>query len=174
MTDLDKKINMLLMEEMGLEEGDRRRVIDQDTGALYQMKGRDLVSPGSQSGKMAIEFDPINNARMMSFMFGNFVDKLVNDETIPPVTGYHIDTHEKDRKFKASINFADNTTVSSDYYNNETTAYADLILRLNGDDDPDVREYDIDRRKAPQSVKAPKKKGPRKPKGATKEEKKND
>ena len=157
MTDLDKTINLRLMEEMGLEEGERRRVIDQDTGALYQMKGKDVVSPGSQGGKSAIEFDPINNTRMMNFMFGNFIDKLVEEESIPPVTGYHITNHDKERKVMASITFEDNTSLSSDYYMNETTAYADLVLRLNGDNNPDVRQYDIDRRKVPVSVKPPKK-----------------
>ena len=158
MTDLDKKINNLLMEEMGLEEGDRRRVIDQDTGMLYQMKGKDIVTPGSQGGKAAIEFDPINNTRMMSFMFGNFIDKLVEDETVPPVTGYHITNHDKEKKVRASVTFEDNTSLSSNYYNNETTAYADLILRLNGDENPDVQEYDIDRRKMLQFIKPPIKK----------------
>lgn len=158
MTDLDKAINLRLMEEMGLEEGDRRRIIDQDTGVLYQMKGKDIVSPGSQGGKMAIEFDPINNTRMMSFMFGNFIDKLVEDDTIPPVTGYYISNHDKEKKVRASVTFEDNTSLSSNYYINETSAYADLVLRLNGEENPDMSEYDIDRRKIPVSVKAPTKK----------------
>ena len=146
MTELDMKINTRLMEEIGLEEGDRRRVIDQDTGILYQMKGKDIVSPGSQSGKAAIEFDPINNTRMMSYMFGSFVEKLVDEEDIPPVNTYFIKaTDDNSGKVTANIIFDDNSRISSGAYKNETTCYADLIMRLNGEDDVDLSEFDIDR-----------------------------
>lgn len=172
MTELDLKINTLLMEEMGLEEGDRRRLIDQDTGLLYQMKGKDIVSPGSQGGKQAIEFDPINNKRMMTFLFGNYINKI-SDEDDVDVQTYYITQEDKDERVRGTLTFEDNSSIITKPYRNETTCYAELLLRLNGEEDVDLTEYDIDRRKAPQSVKPPKKKKTTKPK-KPKEEKKDE
>lgn len=156
MDEKDMKINMLLMEEMGLEEGERRRIIDQDTMVQYQMNGRDIVSPGSQGGKSAIEFDPINNTRMMSFMFGKFVEKLEDDEAIPPVTDYSI-VPVLGGKVQCRLNMEDGDSVASKAYKNETTCYADMVLRLNGETDIDLSEYDIDRYKPKTSVEPPNK-----------------
>ena len=83
------EFNFLMMEEMGLEEGERRRVVDQDTGQQYAMRGKDIVCPGNQGGKSAIELDLTNN-RMMGYMFGRFIDKAVIEKSIEPVTGYAI------------------------------------------------------------------------------------
>jgi hypothetical protein len=171
MEDLDKKINNLLMEEMGLEEGDRRRVYDQDSGIQYQFKGKDLVSPGAKGGKTAIEFDPINNSKMMNLMFGGFVDKLEDEESIPPVASYC--TVPDGDKIRAKILFSDKSVVQSNPYKNETVCYADLVFRLNGEEDVNLDEYDFDRTKAPQSVLPPKKLKQSKPKkkGALRNEK---
>lgn len=157
MTELDLEINLRLMEEMGLEEGDRRRVIDQDTGLLYQMKGKDLVTPGSQSGKAATEFDPINNTRMMSYMFGTFLEKLEDEESIPGVRNYHMDPPNSQGKIRGTINFDDGSSISSGLYRNETTCYADLVLRLNNEENVNLDKYDIDRTKSKPGVVAPKK-----------------
>lgn len=157
MTELDLEINMRLMEEMGLEEGDRRRVIDQDTGLLYQMKGKDLVTPGSQGGKSATEFDPINNTKMMSYMFGAFLEKLEEEESIAGVRNYHMNPPDSKGRIRGTVSFDDGTSVSSGLYKNETTCYADLVLRLNGEENINLSKYDIDRSKAKQAVVAPKK-----------------
>lgn len=163
MEEKDLKINNLLMEEMGLEEGERRRIFDQDSGIQYQFKGKDIVSPGSQSGKSAVEFDPINNSKMMNLMFGGFIDKLVEEESIPGVASYYT-VPESDNRIRAKILFDDKTSIQSNPYKNETVCYADLVLRLNGDENVDLSEYDYDRTKAQSSVKAPKKLKQDKPK----------
>lgn len=157
MTELDMEINLRLMEEMGLDEGERRRIIDQDTGQLYQMKGKDLVTPGSQGGKSAIEFDPINNARMMSYTFSKFLEKLEDEESIPGVRGYHIDPPDSTGHIRGTVTFDDSTKISSRSYRNETTCYADLVLRLNGEENVNLSKYDIDRSRPKEAVEAPKK-----------------
>lgn len=162
MNELDLKINSRLMEEMGFEEGDRRRVIDQDSGIQYTIKGKDIVSPGNQGGKQSIEFDPVNNVRMMNYLFGEFVNKLEEEESIPPVSTYYTMLDERDSsRVKAKILMDDNKILESKPYRNETIAYADLVLQLNGEENVDLSEYDVDRRKIMATIKAPtsKKKG---------------
>jgi len=144
----DLEINLRLMEEMGLEEGDRKRVYDQDTGVMYQLKGKDIVAPGNKSGKNAIELDMINKPKLMTYMFGHFVDKLVEEEDIPPVSNFYIDPYDRYGHTTGVIRFEDDTIIRSEKYRNETTCLADLVLRLNNDTDIDLSKYDIDRRKS--------------------------
>lgn len=150
----DIEINFRLMEEMGLEEGPRRRIIDQDSGAQYQFKGRDIVAPGAIPGKTSLELDLLGNNRMMNFMFGQFIEKLQEDEEIPPVASYY--TMQDNGKIRAAISMTDQTTIQSKSYNNETTCFADLILRLNGEEDVDLDEFDYERKKQ-LTLKPPKK-----------------
>ena len=153
------EFNFLMMEEMGLEEGERRRVVDQDTGQQYAMRGKDIVCPGNQGGKSAIELDLTNN-RMMGYMFGRFIDKAVIEESIEPVTGYAIKTDPMSGLVKAELTFDNNSRMVSKEYIRESMAYAELVLRLNGEDNPDLHKYDKPyvHAKARSSVKAPKKK----------------
>ena len=67
--------NLSIMKEMGLEEGDRRRVIDQDTGEICCFGNKEIITPGSQSGKNSVELDLLNNSRMMNKLFMEFLDK---------------------------------------------------------------------------------------------------
>ena len=76
MEDKDIEINTRLLEEFGLEQGIRRRVYDHETGEIRLMKGREIVAPGAIPGKDSIEFDPINNVRMMNFFFGSYIQSI--------------------------------------------------------------------------------------------------
>ena len=75
MDDLSIKFNRMIMEEIGIEVGARQRLYDQDTGALLQFEGKDLVAPGAVSGKEAQEFDPYNSNKLMNQMFTYFTGK---------------------------------------------------------------------------------------------------
>lgn len=158
MTELDRKINLMIMEELGLEEGDKKRVIDQDTGAICAYKGKEILFPGIEPmNKQTIEFDPINNSRMMNCLFGQFIEKLEDEGSINPVSAFYV-AQDKDKNV-AVITMHESeeiSTIESDPYRNDTVALADLMLRLNGEQDVDLSEYDIDRRKKPASVKSKK------------------
>jgi len=156
MTEMDLKLNIRLMEEMGYEEGDRKRIYDQDSGCMCAFKGKDIVSPGTAPGKQTVEFDPVNNPRMMNLLFGGFINKLQEEESIPPVSSYFM-KQDANGKNIATVVMEDSSQITSAPYLNETLAYTDLVLRLNGEEEVDLQEYDIDRRKAPESVVAPKK-----------------
>lgn len=151
MTELDKKINRQIMEETGLEENSSNFIVDQDTGVQYQMRGKNIVSPGNRrnfADKRTIEFDPINNTRMMNYIFSEFIDKLQDEDTIPPVSNFCTINSGTDMHV-AKLLMADGSTIQSAPYKNETTCYTDLVFRLNGDSDIDLSEYDIDRRRKP-------------------------
>ena len=80
MNNLDKEFNTLIMQEIGLEIGDDDRIYDQETQNIIRMNGMDVMAPGCYGGRNSIEFDPYNNKKMMSQLFGYFIDKY-SEET---------------------------------------------------------------------------------------------
>lgn len=153
MDNKDIEINTRLMGEFGLEQGTRRRIYDHETGDIRLMKGKEIVAPGAIPGKNALEFDPINNARMMNFFFGSYIQAMEEDDLLGgSVMSYSVIPSKTPGKIKAvlKINPEDGTPIkeiSSKPYKNETSCMADLVCRINGDSTVDMSEYDIDRRR---------------------------
>ena len=155
MEDKDIEINTRLMEEFGLEQGTRRRIYDHETGDIRLMKGKEIVAPGTIPGKNTLEFDPINNTRMMNFFFGSYIQAMEEEDLLGgSVMSYSVIPSKAPGKIKAvlKINPDDGSPIkeiSSKPYKNETSCMADLVCRINGDTEVDMSEYDIDRRKNP-------------------------
>ena len=155
MEDKDIEINTRLMEEFGLEQGIRRRIYDHETGDIRLMKGKEIVAPGAIPGKNTLEFDPINNTRMMNFFFGSYIQAMEEEDLLGgSVMSYSVIPSKAPGKIKAvlKINPDDGSPIkeiSSKPYKNETSCMADLVCRINGDTEVDMSEYDIDRRKNP-------------------------
>lgn len=167
MDDKDYIINMRLMEEFGLEQGVRRRVYDHETGDMRTLRGKEIVAPGALPGKRAIEFDPIGNTRMMNYFFGSYVESLSEGGVINgDILSYSTIPSKTPGKVKAVLKVCPNDggpiqEICSKPYKNETVCYADLVCRINGDENVDMSEYDYERkREAPVPMKfqtAPKK-----------------
>ena len=137
---VDKTFAYNVMQEMGLEEGERRRLIDQDTGEICCLGNKDIVVPGSQSGKNAIEFDP-NNPKMMNKLFMEFLDKLAEEEEIDPCVSYGI-YNTRDGMNTGRVMFNNGEIIESKKYKNESLCYIDLVHRINGNTDVDLSKYD--------------------------------
>ena len=161
MNEKDLIINERLMTEFGLESGFRKRVYDHETGEQYTIRGKEIVVPGAIPGKNAIEFDPINNTRMMNFFFGSYMNILSEQGILDgEVLSYSTIPSNIPGKIKAvvKINQYDGDgikEITSKSYNNETSCYADLVCRINGDNAVDMTEYDFDRRKQNQQQTKP-------------------
>lgn len=153
MNDKDIEINTRLMTEFGLEQGSRRRVYDHETGDIRTMKGKEIVAPGAIPGRYAVEFDPMNNSRMMNFFFGNYIATLEEEDLLGGSVLSYSTIQAKNGGVKAvlKINPDDGGPIKeihSKAYNNETSCYADLVCRINGDETVDMTPYDYDRKKA--------------------------
>ena len=145
MDELSMKFNTMIMNEIGLEIGARQRLYDQDTGVLVQFEGKDLVAPGAASGREAQEFDPYNSAKMMSQMFSYYTDKLAEAGEINPFDIiYSVDGQNGRGRVEMKNN---EDFMKSKEYVRDQCKYADLILQINGDENPDLREFDIPKTK---------------------------
>ena len=136
----DKEINTLIMQEIGLEVGSRQRIYDQDTGAVIKINGMDVVAPGSYCGNKAMEFDPHNNRKMMSQLFGHFLEKYSEETDIDVLIYYNVD--DVDSKSKIECVLSNNEVITSKPYTRDSLKYTDIIMQLNGGDAGDLTKYD--------------------------------
>lgn len=146
----DLEINNRLMNEFGLELGARKRVYDHETGELRTFKGKEIVGPGNIAGKNAVSFDPIGNTTLMNSLFGNYVNMLESfDEFEGQVLSYSTIQSNEHGKIKAVLkilpyNGGPVKEMHSAPYEYETSCFADLVCRINGDENPDMSKYDFD------------------------------
>lgn len=141
MNDKEKKINNIIMQEIGLEVGQASRIIDQDTGMALKINGHDVVAPGYFRGRQSAEFDPYNNRKMMGHLFGYFLEKHADETGVSVVTFYDVPSDEPDKgSIKCVLN--DNTTIQSGNYMRDGLKYADIIVQLNGGEINSFQDYD--------------------------------
>ena len=136
----EKEINMIIMREMGLEIGNNNRIYDQDTGTELKINGMNIVAPGCYQ-KQSMEFNPYNNKKMMSQLFGYFLNKI-SDEGGPNVIAFYNGDNSR-----IECKTEDNEVISSGSYSKETLRYVDLVMRLNDEDPSDINlsKYDINK-----------------------------
>lgn len=128
-------INNIIMQEIGLEVGPRKRLFDQDTGAAIRINDMDVVAPGCYGGKRAIEFDPYNNRKMMNQLFAYFMEKQAEETGNELVTYYNIGD-------RIECRMRDNRLIRSRPYIRDSLKYADIIIQLNGGSTEELSAYD--------------------------------
>ena len=140
----DKKINSIIMNELGFEPTENGFIRDQDTGNDIKINGVTLVAPGLGANRKnkEMEFDPYNNKKMMGQLFGYFLDKVSDESDEEIVSFYDINTNTD--KSKIECKKSDNSTITSGEYKKDSLKYVDIIMRLNGETNPEdyLREYD--------------------------------
>ena len=141
MNEFDKEVNTLIMREVGLEVGPGGKICDQDTGMPIRINGKEVVAPGGYVVKSAIEFDPYNNRKQMGQIFNYFINKQYEEGGKEVLTYYSKDDTPDGGKIECKLE--DNTTITSAQYTRDTLKYADIIMRLNGENNPDLSQYDI-------------------------------
>lgn len=137
-------LNKKIMEEMGLDVVDKK-VIDQDFGTFVQFKGKFLSAPQFNHMRGCINFDPYNSTILMNHLFGLFAKKYEYD------TGNSIQfTYQKEYGNEGSslvVILSNQIQIESFVYKRNTLRYIDIIMKLNGDEHPEVflKQFDIPR-----------------------------
>lgn len=142
MNKIDLEINNTIMREIGLEVGLDKRIVDQDTGVGLSFKGMDVVAPGSYCGRNSIEFDPYNNKKMMNLLFGYFLDKYSDESDNSVAVSYSVNGEDKN-KAAIECRMADMSKIRSGEYMRESLRCTDIIMQLNGEENPDLHKYDL-------------------------------
>ena len=139
MTEMEKEINTIIMQEIGLEVGKNNIICDQDTGDALKINGMDIVAPGCYGGKQSIEFDPYNNRKMMGQLFGHFLGKYSDETGVDVLSYYNVDSGVD---MKVECRMSNDSIVSSKSYGRDSLKYTDIIMQLNGGE-ADLSKYDI-------------------------------
>jgi len=140
----NEDINKLFLQEVGLDVTEDGHIVDQDTFNTIQIKKTDTVFKGyGDQHKGSIELDPAKNSKHAKILFDYYVNKLADTDDIEAFSSYNsYITDEEKAKGIIECKTPDNEIMKSGEYVNESLRYLDTIMRLNGDDDPDIAKLD--------------------------------
>lgn len=140
----NEDINKLFLQEVGLDVTEDGHIVDQDTFNTIQIKKTDTVFKGyGDQHKGSIELDPAKNSKHAKILFDYYVNKLADNDEIEAFSSYNsYITDEEKAKGIIECKTPDNEIMKSGEYVNESLRYLDTIMRLNGDDDPDIAKLD--------------------------------
>ena len=140
---MDKiRATQIVMHEIGLDVDKYNNIVDQDNGQPLHFNGKvlkyNLSNRKIHMGRNDIEFDPIDNTKIMSHLFSYYLDKKnEEDGTYFPV---YFPVNKADGK--SALEVRGNSTFKSKSYKNDSLKYVDLILRINGNTDIDLNDVD--------------------------------
>lgn len=136
-------INKIIMNEIGLGVDDHQKVIDQDTREILKFKDKNIKYSSQNSvvlTKNDILFDPFEAKNLMNCLFDHFTKKIEQEDS-KYVARYYDLSSEDGTALEAIVN---GEKVTSDYYNNDSLKYLDVIMQLNGSDDINLKQYDTE------------------------------
>ena len=136
-----KDVNKIIMDEIGLEVTRHGMIRDQDTGSNISINGHPLVAQ-NLGGKGKAEFDPYNDRKMMVALFNHFLTKVEEDEDKSVVVYYDVNS-EQANKGRVECKMSDNTVISSGEYQRDSLKYLDIIMQMNGEETPNLKEFDV-------------------------------
>lgn len=131
----------LTLKEIGLDVDEDNHIIDEETGMPITAKGKFLkfnCGAVSRTTRDEINYDPLNNPKLMNFLFGYYSSKLEAEGSRGVDICYT--TNGPEDKQILNIKTGDDALESEPYYN-ESVRIMDVICKLN-DSDTDVSIYD--------------------------------
>lgn len=137
-------LNKKIMLEIGLDQDDNMRLIDQDFGnELKAPDGRYFIAPNNRSNINSIEFNPAMNSAQAEYLFRYFGNKMaLLDEYSRISTYFTQETNPNNGMGYVEIVTEDNQRLRSKNYVNESLRYLDVMMKMNGCDEVDLSEYD--------------------------------
>lgn len=143
--DVNYSINRMIMYEVGLDalnvDGS---IIDQDTGSIIAMKDIKLIHQDFLINNKYNEmhFDPDGNWKQMSFIFGYFLKKIYDENNID--VGVYTQSGKNNQYYIECV-LSNGLKLKSNLYNRDSLAYLDMMMRLNGENNVDLSNYDVKR-----------------------------
>lgn len=138
-------VNKRIMNEIGLEPGDNRYLVDQDTGDVLKFNGKFILPIEDHCARDAIPFDPVNNVKLMNRLFAYYAQKQENEGEEPIHAFYPVPCETDPKKGYIEVKDESNNITRSKAYNSDSLKYADVLCQLNGDNNVDFTMYDMER-----------------------------
>lgn len=134
-------INKIIMQEIGLGVDNYQKIIDQDTRETLLFKEKNMKYSSQNNvliGRNDMIFDPINNRFLMMSLFDHFATKI-EEEDGKYISIYYDVNGENGSALEAVV---DGEKITSDYYNNDSLKYLDIIMQLNDAENISLKQYD--------------------------------
>ena len=131
----------LTLKEIGLDVDEDNHIVDEETGMPITAKGKFLkfnCGAANRTTRDEINYDPLNNPKLMNFLFGYYSSKL-EAEGSRGVDICYTTSGPEDKQI-LNVKTGDDSLESNPYYN-ESVRIMDVICKLN-DSDTDVSVYD--------------------------------
>lgn len=145
-TKVDRKMlefGELMMDELGLYADASGVVCDQDNDAPISINGKTLIYPSnpevSLNKRNDMLFDPLNNPSLGKHLFGFYAEYRAEQDIDSFYSMPGIDIKDKGI-VRAEAD--DKIIAESGNYFNDSVRYCDLIMRMNGDDNPNLEKFD--------------------------------
>lgn len=139
----ERSVIKKIMNEIGLDLNYEGYILDQDTNEVIFVDGKLLKysfeTPVPVNKNIEMYFDPINNLHLMSILFSYYLKKLEIYEDVYFSVYFSV----KNELFQHAI-VAKNEghTIQTNFYNNITLAYAEMISIVTGGTPLDMFELD--------------------------------
>lgn len=138
------KFGELFLDEMGLYTDPYGTVIDQETDNALQIKGKTLKFVAEDDAvylrKNEMLFDPLHNQSLANTLFGYFINNRYSDNNY--VRSYYNVANDENRQQGAvEVKIGDSIMRSGTYYM-DSVKYADVMMRINNNDNVDLSDYD--------------------------------
>lgn len=130
-----------IMCTLGFQTDENGFLIDQNYGAVVTMRDKfiKIVSDEEEVCNNVVKFDPINDMKMIKFLFALYLKKLEDGYDIYFPISYPININGKTKMEIKDSN--GKVAATTEAYYNEALAYIDLIFRLD-DKIMDLSNYD--------------------------------
>lgn len=136
-------LNKVIMEDIGLTVDSNNRVMDQDTREYLSYRDKNMKFSSQNSVTLTnqdIIFDPITDKAVMGSLFNHYLGKIEEEDGV--YVALHYEQRSEDGKSTALVAKVDNQEITTDYYKNDSLKYVEMIKRLNGDSDYNMKDYD--------------------------------
>ena len=140
----------MFMSEIGLEkhpDPNAVNIVDQDTGNALMIGNKYIIYPGCRSDRNSIVFDPVNNWKVLNYIFMYFLHKWSEENDIYVSSYYYLENNSWDKPNAIEIKLDNNGKVNkikSRMYYKDCLRYLDIIMQLNGEmaSSVDLSSYD--------------------------------
>lgn len=144
----------LFLDELGLYADPNGLICDQDNDEAIIVNGKNLIYAGNEdvsiNPKTEMLYDPLNNQTLCKQLFGFYADNRAEY----PIDGFHSISDNTDKtKGCIAVESDGNIVVESSNYYMDSCKYADLVMRMNGDPNPDLSQFDAPRVVTPKNKK---------------------
>lgn len=142
-------LNRIIMEDIGLTVDPNNKIMDQDTRQELKYKDKSMRYSSQNSVVLTqadMAFDPASNKSLMNNLFDHYLTKIEDEDgTYVPIYYEERNPDGQGTGLIAKIHREGSATeevLKTQYYNNDSLKYVEMIRQINESSNTNLSEYD--------------------------------